>query len=590
MRPLLGVGVVAALLAVGCDARDVTAPAPSAAPQDGPRLNTAGGALGSSFLRPPPTSHPNDVAAPPFQPFSPAPAGTWIIVRTSGQVHSEFYEPCGKAATEMWPCGTGNQLSPFSATFPSTVGPVQVVLQTGQSETPVPLRGAGGGAVGLLYSSNGGVLAGRVMMPANGQAMAGHDYIPAFTFSGGYSTTAVEIPPPLEVVESGGGAGRPNIYSVAPLYGLQLINPRDPYYFQFWPAGAVTWTFIRGENVSDDPRIPGVEHIPVNDCGFQITCSYTPRGPGRMQATAWVEGRPVTVRSVIASEGEPFELKCDGASDSLRITRASNVDCRVTGTDEITGWSFRADAGGYSNPAANATPFRGAVWDGKIVLSGIVSVSATVAGREDSRSVHIRVEGRDWTGISIPRDISEQPVPPNHLPARPDSVHQLGDIHQAMSLELGRGMWEPILSGPNANLAFFTGVPAQYEAIVHVNRAALAVGSDFWNAQYTRQRSSGVVDCLQREADIVGFIPVVLRHEGIGFDPKSHAFLYVAEAERVGNPGYERAVAPTPQELADSAAIVLAAAHAAALRASAIADSAGYRPSWCRFHFNYPRR
>ena len=577
-RGIIRVGFAIILLA-SCDAPNVTAPRPTPAP-----ASTAASEGDASFLGQA-TLGPSGGSEVPFAGIRPA---TWVVVRISGQFTPKRNAECDAAATPHWACPTATGITEFSEEL-STLGPIRIWRQTASNKQPVPVRAAGGGGLALLRSSSAATLLARVHLSVPSWHAPWANPIPAYTISGSYSVTAEEIPAPAELTESAGDASGVRKYTLAALHGLQFVNPEEPYYWDYRATPFVTWRFIPGENVSSEPGgyVWNAQPVPCND---MLTCTFKPTGPGKMEATAWVEGREVVVRSSGRSGGEPFELKCNGASDSVRIARASNVDCRVTGTDEITAWSFRADAGGYTNPAANATPFRGAVWAGKMVLGGIVSVSATVAGREDSRSVHIRVEGRDWTGISIPRDISEQPVPPDHLPARPDSVHQLGDIHQSMSLELGRGTWEPILSGPNANLAYFTGVPAQYEAIVHVNRAALAVGSDFWNAQYTRQRSSGVVDCLQREADIVGFIPVILRHEGIGFDPKSHAFLYVVEAEQVGNPGYERAVAPTPQELADSAAIVLAAAHAAALRATSIADSAGYRPSWCRFHFNYPRR
>jgi hypothetical protein len=192
--------------------------------------------------------------------------------------------------------------------------------------------------------------------------------------------------------------------------------------------------------------------------------------------------------------------------------------------------------------------------------------------------------------MTMPRTVSEE-NPALHLSPRPDSVQQLGDIHHVTDVTF-RGMdnWAPIFSGPNANLAYLVKPPAEYTGKVHVNRAALSRDSDFWKAQYTRQRSSGVVDCLQREEDITGFIPVILRHEGIGFDPKSHAYLFVTTAERVGNPRYERVVGSTLQELTDKSAAILAMASDSAEVASALADSPGYAPTWCRFHFNYGRR
>jgi hypothetical protein len=427
------------------------------------------------------------------------------------------------------------------------------------------------------------------MMPANFWWAPGYNYIPAFQFSGGYELSAEAVPPPLEVSETGGGGSNgARTYSAVPLYGLQLVNPADPYYFQNWPAGAVTWAFIRGEHVSDDPRVPGVQRIPVNDCGFHVTCTFTPPGPGRMEATAWVEGRPVTVRSVIA-QPDTLELNCNGSSDSLRITRADDVRCVVAGTTQVTGWDFAADGTGYRNPSGGGAPFTGMEWKGPVVLSGTITVRALVAGQEDTRNVRVTVGPRVWAGKQVQRQAAEEPASASHAPARPDSVQQLGHIHSFLYLELSRDKWEPILSGPNANLAYLVDPPISYEGVIHVNRTALAVGSDFWNAQYRRQRSSGVVDCLQREADITGFIPVILKHEGVGFDPKSHAFLFVTEVERAGNPEFERVVGTSVQDLETQSGAIVKTVGGLAETASARADSAGYAPPWCRFHFNYPR-
>jgi hypothetical protein len=319
------------------------------------------------------------------------------------------------------------------------------------------------------------------------------------------------------------------------------------------------------------------------------TCEYSPTESGRLHAWAHVEGALVETNKIVRVRKEQFELKCNGAQDSVRITRADELNCEVSGATDITGWEFRADNSGYQNPAAGGTPIKGTEWKGRVVLSGTVTVTARVAGAEESKSVRVRVEAREWSGMTMPRSISEEPN--THLPLRPDSLHDLGDIHQGMELEFkGMDKWAPIFDGPNANLAYLVKAPAEYTALVHVNRAALSRDSDFWKAQYTRQRSSGVVDCLQREANITGFIPVILRHEGIGFDPKSHAYLYVTTADRVGNPLYERVVGSTLQELADQSAAVREMAHDSAVAATALADSPGYRPTWCRFHFNYRSR
>jgi hypothetical protein len=328
----------------------------------------------------------------------------------------------------------------------------------------------------------------------------------------------------------------------------------------------------------------------LRDCSGQMSCTIIP--PKRGSVIVYGKWNGYTFESEylhIKTVPAQLQLKCNGAQDSVRITRADELTCNVSGATDITGWEFSADTYGYHNPAAGGTPFTGIEWKGRVVLSGTVTVNARVGGAVESKSVRVSVEARDWGGMTMPRSISEEPA--LHLPPRPDSLHHLGDIHHLMVVEFQHmENWAAIFTGPNANLAYLVKPPAEYEATVHVNRAALSRDSDFWNAQYTRQRSSGIVDCLQREADITDFIPVILQHEGVGFDPKSHAYLYVTTADRVGNPRYERVVGSTLQELADQATAVHAMAHDSAVAASARADSSGYAPTWCRFHFNYGGR
>ncbi|HEX6042829.1 hypothetical protein [Longimicrobium sp.] len=553
IRPSLGAGVFAAILAAGCDGRDVTAPAPSAAPRDNPRLNTAGAALGSNFLRPPPTSHPNDVAAPPFQPFSPIPAGSWIIVRTSGSVQSEFNDECGKAATDLWPCQTANQLSPFSSTFPSTVGPVQVILRTGTGETPVPLRGSGGGGVGLLYSSTGGMLAGRVMLPANFWWAAGHDYIAAFTFSGGYSVSAEAVPPPLEVVESGGGTGGPKVYSVVPLHGLQLINPRDPYYFQFWPAGAVTWTFIQGEDVSDDPRVPGAEHIPVNECGFQLTCSYTPPGVGRMEATAWVEGRPVTVRSVTAptpcsadsnTAGVAALLAADCTEESpphlsvsctpSPVLRGANVRCvaSVAPAAEMTVLTRSARGSGFSfseSPNQVVAAGDSSVWEGTAALATqvrfVVRVQHAGTTTQLTSTGNYTITARTWA----PYQLTQVPEWSPHIRGamQPFPTNGVFGNFSLNGLNPFSTPIDSVASGPNAGLMFFVDRPpfiskgatiATHPALYPP--AAGAWGSPQYQQWYNDQNGTPSGTCTQ--AQVPQLRSQVERHEGVTQATNSH--------------------------------------------------------------------
>lgn len=348
----------------------------------------------------------------------------------------------------------------------------------------------------------------------------------------------------------------------------------------------VYWEYFPGDTL--ERHDPFARRFSIDECD-SVVCEYKPEESGRLVANSYIEGQPLSVASaVIRVDSAELKLECNGNQERVRVQRADAVRCEVSGSDEIVGWEFVADSNSYRNPAPDATPFMQTVWQGPMVLSGTVTVRARIAGREESKSVKVDIDPRDWSGMQMNRQVAEEPN--SHLPLNPDSVRQLGDIHQRMNLIVSRDRWQPIFSGPNANLAYFVSLPNEYEAAIHVNRAALSPGSNFWNGQRTSQGNSGVVECLQRPEDISGFIPVILRHEGIGYDPKSHAYLYLAKAQEVGNARFEQVVGTDVRNLADQAEPIANEVDSLAAIASAQADSTGFRPPWCRFNYNYRRR
>jgi hypothetical protein len=410
-------------------------------------------------------------------------------------------------------------------------------------------------------------------------------YWPVFLHDRGQSVTLMEIPQPLDV--AGPSALRPG---EAGTWTATIARDLRLRGLDGTPA-AVTWYFARGDSLpvanETAPRVL------IGAC-TTLECTYTPPASGRLEAVTSVERKSVRVKSqVVRVQESELVLTCNGveAPGAATLERTGSIDCGVraepSGDAEIIGWEFVADSIDYRNPAPGATPFRGIVWSGTMVVGGTVRVRARLEGEVEPRSaqVQVKVTPRAWSGRAFPTQVEEEPA--TDLPPRPDSVQHLGEIQHFLATEVSRDKWEPILSGPNANLGYLVDLPVSYRGTIHVNRTALAVGSDFWNAQPTRQRSVGVVDCLRREEDILGFIPVILRHEGLGFDPKSHAFLYVEEAKRVGNPRFEAVVGTSLGELADQAEAISDLVHDAARTASDLADTPGYRPSWCRFNFNY---
>jgi hypothetical protein len=476
--------VLAGLLApvafsASCDARDITTPNPTA-PHGVSMMSIASSALGDGVLFPAATSSPSDVNSLQFQPFAQVPAGIWVVIRTSGSITTTENRACFAAATPFWACGTNSSTSPFSADFPSTVGPVQVTLTRAAGETRVLMRGSGNeAAVGLFYSGSPGTLAARLNLPANYWWELGYDPIPAYFFAGSYTISAEAVPPPLEVVEGAADASRMREYSVRPLSGLHLVNPAEPYYFQFWPAGAVTWRFVRGESVSDVPGSSGFEVIPVNECGFQPVCHFSPPGPGKMEATAYVEGQAVTVRSTAELPAPELRLACRGDKGPNRVTRGQVLTCNATanpsGTVSNLRWVFVDTMGQQIAGPANS-----ASWRGTMVVSGRIQVSADLNGSAASKDTAIAVEARSWAPLRI--RVAE--VNPNHL-AHPDSVLRSRDLGDGHVDTLSAYPGTRINTGPNTGWWYLDRELDAIPIAVHINYPAFQSGSSWWNKQHS---------------------------------------------------------------------------------------------------------
>lgn len=526
---------------------------------------------------------------------TPIPDSSWILVEIRGTIGYSRNPHCYSAGAKGYcdapplPIETGGPWGPLQAG--ALAG---FTIQYGSQPAP---NSAGHG--NLLYSPTddpASEIGRRLFYNALGpgklwarrevyQTYAGSPtnptvgYWPVFVHSGEQVLKVQVVPTPLRI---DGPAfvppGEPGTWTATIVGDFRLREANR--------VPAVQWEFFPGDTFATHNRSAPRETVALSQCST-LECTYIPYTSGRMVAWTYVEGQYVNVASqVFRLQNVQLELKCNGAQDSTRVTRADRVRCEVTSSTDIVGWDFVADGGAYRSPAEGATPFKGTAWEGPMVLSGAVTVRARIGSIEESKTVRVVVAPREWDALQMPRALSEEQPAPD-LPTRPAAVHDLGHIHQGMELDFGRDKWEAVLSGPNANLAYLVTPPASYRGIIHVNRIALSVGSDFWNAQHTRQRTSGVVHCLQREQDIVGAIPVILRHEGIGFDSRSHAHLYVTEAERVGNPRYEQVVGATLAELADKSEGIRALARGSAVIATARADSTGYAPQMCRFHFNY---
>jgi hypothetical protein len=386
-------------------------------------------------------------------------------------------------------------------------------------------------------------------------------------------------------------------FTVGTTAPLLFINPTGVPAAR--PSGAVDWYFVPGDSVPLDYERTS-QAWQIFSCWLQTTCTFTPPANlnGRMQVVAYVEGRLVIGRSDYVRakpEQEPkLVLTCNTRSDSVVVERGGNIDCRAEATPAPGGpikWKFVADGFPYTNPTEGSTAHTGGSWGGTMVVGGTITVSATIGSRPFEAQMQVRVRGRDWRGKEFEAIVVEDQPDADEFTARPPDVGELGHIHNTAQIAVVRGTWEPVLSGPNSLLGYFVKVPINYRGRVHVNRLALSVGSDFWSAQREtlprNLRPGHAVPCIR--SDVVPFIPVVQKHEGIGLDPKSHAYLWIEEGKKEFGPAAEPIVGTSADDLFERVQAVLDPAIEKANAASDLADSAGNRPTYCTFNYQYPR-
>lgn len=220
-----------------------------------------------------------------------------------------------------------------------------------------------------------------------------------------------------------------------------------------------------------------------------------------------------------------FRVECSPSP----VIRGGSVTCQATvqpaGTAfNITEWRFTSDQG---FAAVRTADISATSWSGTIGTSGDVSVTARVGDRELTKGATITVTPRDWSSKTVSDDIQE--VPNDHLPLLVTNAHELGDVHQTLT-----DRWEAVTTviadGPNEGLAFLSDLPFVHEARIHVNRQALARRSPFWDRHAQANIFPG--GTCNRDYLTNQLPPLILAHEGLNLEEKSHTWFYKRGVEQ----------------------------------------------------------
>jgi hypothetical protein len=356
-------------------------------------------------------------------------------------------------------------------------------------------------------------------------------YVEKYHVAQSHTVTATEYPEPLQIDAPAIVApGQPVTLTVRGAGGLRLRYPR-------LDTADVGWMWFPGDTAAV-PN-PGWPEGPY-ECSTPV-CTFTPREGGRMLVWTWVEGAYVEAWSDVIRVGNvdtcdsgpaemmalgslgsdsectppvPLSLSCTGNQQQsgtvVVVRRGAETRCEVTSSPapQDVEWSFTASTGHVVRGPVGPT-----FWEGRMVIDGTVHVSATVAGAPDSASKTISIRRRDWSTLRLA--VSEQPTNDLPPPAAVTLSKHLGDSHLSEELP---GAPTQVSGGPNDGWWYLEHELPPLEYTVHINHAALAPGSAWYNLQHWQPfwiASLHQWGAYCGPSDLSGVLRMVRRHEGL---------------------------------------------------------------------------
>lgn len=181
-------------------------------------------------------------------------------------------------------------------------------------------------------------------------------------------------------------------------------------------------------------------------------------------------------------------LRCLGDLGEDRVTRGQTLRCEVRkapatapGDLAVSGWSFDGtprEDGDLNFPS----------WEGQMVAAGEVAVRARIGtGPEQTASASIEVVNRTWSAPTV--TVQEVPNGADSRLTLPGTVVLAKDLgvssffFTARPGDLPLDPIDEVRGGPNNGLYYFKDLSFPIWAYYVLNRAAMQVGSGFYNAQ-----------------------------------------------------------------------------------------------------------
>jgi len=274
-----------------------------------------------------------------------------------------------------------------------------------------------------------------------------------------------------------------------------------------------------------------------------------------------------------------INISCQGGGERVTDSIAcTGVSSNASLSVQVTEWRFNGKKPHeyfQVTEAAQANTWAGrTAADGDIVAVGMLSNGASATG---ARKVG---GGRRYAWNFMVPSVTLREDSAFDLPAHPTRVGELGHIHYFYKQLIYDPGYHDSLppGGPASDARFFTLIPVSSELVIHINRLALSVGSDFW-AKQAKKRVQGYCG----RDDVVPFIPVVEQHEGTRWDAGSHSYRYRQYMNDNAGIRMEDVVARENAYFRWVADSVGTEVYAKADTAGALADS--YPPQYCTFKY-----
>jgi hypothetical protein len=341
-------------------------------------------------------------------------------------------------------------------------------------------------------------------------------WVPAYKAPGSITLYVYKVPPPGRVT-----ADR---QWVSTTDSVTFTGSTDgPRQTDTGADAAIAWTF----SPADTGATPNKVFIQsVSACAGQLTCRFKPGLSGRMWMSTQVEGRSVDLPSpVVWRDGPRLALSCTAA-----VTRGQQATCTAsavpaTATLAVTAWRFVGGGITISPPPGDAQN-TATSWAGRMVVSGSVTVSASVAGRPLTASATVTVNPRGWRG-AIAYPAVSGPIATDSALLYPPPMPAPGVVQHGV---LGKFTYPPVMatysdgSGPNEGW-FYVDLPVfPSQPVIYVN-AGLYPGDPFYQAQ-----TGGSGYCAQADMDVLR--ASVTQHEQGHYDLESTYYTGDSFADR----------------------------------------------------------